>query len=539
MLAWNGKPLFDAGKFYNVRFIKYITVDPSFHGSVNLSRYSGFQGDTVTAFAVPDQHYTFDSYDITGAELTGSRFTIGDEDINIQGNFVPKVYSVSYYNDGNGTLAGSLTTATANMTGTLTATPNSHYLLGNYAVTGGNINGDRLTVTGDCSAKVYFTAEPKYNITLSQQVGGSISADKTTAYSGDIVNLSNTPSAHYNFMNYSLTGAVLTGSQFRMNNQNVTARANFSAWPVRNLTLQQQTGGTIGANKTTGYDGDTVTLSNTAAQNYEFASYSITGATLTGSNFKFGNGNVTAKANFNSIAPAKTFVLSSNRAYNVSATAGNRTGWDNLYKITPSSYNALDFIYAVDYKFKLSGTKTNAKFEAGIEFGGNYYNWNSTAKRWEGDSWERYNVMYNAQSSLNTAMFPIIRTIGAQESSAFKNFGCEYDNNGLYYLTTASNWTNNEVHLKYLGRQKHKNPVSAYMPLRSSFVSSFNPSTNVCLTSGVYGMQYWYVDYMWVYGGFYSGTTNNLRSYPGSSCVTIGLFSTADQAKAYKWLKSM
>ena len=109
----------------------------------------------------------------------------------------------------------------------------------------------------------------------------------------------------------------------------------------------------------------------------------------------------------------------------------------------------------------------------------------------------------------------------------------------MIFGTTAADWTNSEVHLKYLGRQKHKNPVSAYMPLRSSFVSSFNPSTNVCLTSGVYGMQYWYVDYMWVYGGFYSGTTNNLKSYPGSSCVTVGLFSTADQAKAYKWLKSM
>lgn len=318
MIVVNGKPLFDAGKFYDVKFIKYITVDPSLHGTVNLSRYSGEPGDVVTAFAVPDQHYTFDSYSITGAELTGSMFTIGNENIQIQGNFVPKVYSVSYYNDGHGTLTGSLTTATANMTGTLTATPNSHYLFGNYAVTGGSINGDRLTVTGDCSAKVYFAAEPKYNITLSQQVGGSISADKTTAYSGDVVTLSNTPSAHYGFMNYSLTGAVLTGSQFRVNNQNVTARANFSASPVRNLTLTQQTGGTITANKTTGYDGDTVTLSNTASQNYEFVNYSITGATLTGSNFKFNNSNVTAKANFNSIAPAQTFVLSSDRAYNVS-----------------------------------------------------------------------------------------------------------------------------------------------------------------------------------------------------------------------------
>ena len=221
---------------------------------------------------------------------------------------------------------------------------------------------------------------------------------------------------------------------------------------------------------------------------------------------------------------------------------GNRDGWDKLYRITPSSFNGMDFIYAVDYKFKLSGTKTNAIFEAGIDFGGNYYNWNSRANRWEGDSWARYSVMKNYMYPITSTKFPIIRTIGAEEHSAFKNFGCEYDSsNTLYYLNTGTDWTTKEVHLKYLGRQKHKTPVSAYMPLRSSFVSSFNPYTNECLTSGVYGMQYWYVDYMWVYGGFYSAYNNatTLITYPGSSCVTVGLFSTADQAKAYKWLKSM
>lgn len=297
MLAWNGKPLFDAGKFYNVRFIKYINVDPSLHGSVNLSRYSGEPGDIVTAFAVPDQHYTFDSYSITGAELTGSIFTIGNEDINIQGNFVPKVYSVSYYNDGHGTLAGSLTTATGNMTGTLTATPNSHYLFENYAVTGGSINGDRLTVTGDCSAKVYFAAEPKYNITLSQQTGGTIGANKTTGYDGDVVTLSNTADTGYTFTNYNVTGATLTGNQFAFNGGNVTAQGAFNHY-VYNLTLQQTSGGTITADKTTGYYGDTITLSSSPSAGYAFDSYSITGATLTGDKFKFSESNVTAQSNW-------------------------------------------------------------------------------------------------------------------------------------------------------------------------------------------------------------------------------------------------
>jgi hypothetical protein len=74
-------------------------------------------------------------------------------------------------------------------------------------------------------------------------------------------------------------------------------------WPEympdpRFLTLNQTVGGVITANKLSGYDGDIVTLSNTATGNYYFDSYSITGAILTGNSFKFNNSNVTAKANF-------------------------------------------------------------------------------------------------------------------------------------------------------------------------------------------------------------------------------------------------
>lgn len=70
----------------------------------------------------------------------------------------------------------------------------------------------------------------------------------------------------------------------------------------RYLTLTQTQGGTIAANKLSGYDGDTVTLSQTPNNGYVFNNYSITGATLTGSQFNFNGGNVTAKANYTQTA---------------------------------------------------------------------------------------------------------------------------------------------------------------------------------------------------------------------------------------------
>lgn len=74
-------------------------------------------------------------------------------------------------------------------------------------------------------------------------------------------------------------------------------------WPEyipdpRYLTLNQTTGGIITADKMSGYDGEIVTLSNTASSNYEFGSYSITGSTLTGNQFTFAGSDVTAEANF-------------------------------------------------------------------------------------------------------------------------------------------------------------------------------------------------------------------------------------------------
>lgn len=87
------------------------------------------------------------------------------------------------------------------------------------------------------------------------------------------------------------------------NNKVVTQSNSALGWSsyvpdVYNLYLNQTVGGIINADKFTGYSGDIVTLSNTAASNYYFDSYSITGSTLTGNQFAFNNSDVTAEANF-------------------------------------------------------------------------------------------------------------------------------------------------------------------------------------------------------------------------------------------------
>ena len=67
------------------------------------------------------------------------------------------------------------------------------------------------------------------------------------------------------------------------------------ATKVYTLTLNQQTGGTISADKMSGIAGEIVTLSNARDLGYTFDNYGITGATLTGNQFTFGDSDVTVE----------------------------------------------------------------------------------------------------------------------------------------------------------------------------------------------------------------------------------------------------
>lgn len=161
-----------------------------------------------------------------------------------------------------------------------------------------------------------------YNLFLQQPSYGTIAADTTSGYAGDIVTLSNTPSADCTFGGYSITGAILTGDQFTFIDSDVSADGTFTR-NIHNLTLQQQTGGTITANKTTGYSGDIVTLSNTPSAEYSAGSYSITGATLTGNQFAFGTDNVTAKCDFG----RKVYTLTLQNDGHGTISANKKTGY--------------------------------------------------------------------------------------------------------------------------------------------------------------------------------------------------------------------
>ena len=217
----------------------------------------------------------------------------------------PDFYRLSLLTSLYGSLTAAPLTGYAGSTACLTATPDADCHFVDYEVTGGSVNNNTFTyAANDATVKANFARNVHNNTTLTSNYG-TITATPTTANSGDVVTLTNTPSADCHFVNYEVTGATLTGDKYMVETEDVSARGVF-ARNIHNITLQTDGHGTLTASKTTGYSGDTITLTATPNTNYVFSGYTITGATMTGDSFKLKTNDVTTKAWFSYVSPTKS-----------------------------------------------------------------------------------------------------------------------------------------------------------------------------------------------------------------------------------------
>ena len=141
----------------------------------------------------------------------------------------------------------------------------------------------------------YSTHGIHRNIPVYEMNTVHCSASPIEGYKGTEVTLIDDAAWNEKFSAWALTGATATGNNIILNND-VTAQGIYET--AKNVTLQTDGGGTINSTKMSGFIGDQATLSNTPDATHVFSGYTITGATLTGSNFNFIGNDVTAKAWF-------------------------------------------------------------------------------------------------------------------------------------------------------------------------------------------------------------------------------------------------
>lgn len=273
----------------------------------NSTKVSGFIGDTATlSNDTPVWNEKFTAFTITGSNLTGNDFEFTGSDITAAANY-ETAKNVTLNTDGHGKIESTKASGFIGDTASLSNTASAGYTFTGYTTTGAVLTGSNFIFTGsDITAHAGYSANV-YNITLQNDGHGTIAANKTTGNIGDTITLSNTPATHYHFSGYTVTGATLTSNKFNLGAQNATAKGWFSEDPKYTLTLQTDGHGKISAGKTTGYAGDTTTLSNTASAGYAFKNYTVTGCTLNGSTITFNSQNCTAKVNFSALP--KTFTI--------------------------------------------------------------------------------------------------------------------------------------------------------------------------------------------------------------------------------------
>ena len=237
--------------------------------------------------------------------------------------------------------------------------------------------------------KTYSNHQLARYIDVYEVTTDGCSSSPMSGYKGTEATLIDQPAWNEKFSSWSLTGTTVTGNNYVINND-VTAKANYET--AKNVTLQTDGHGTIAASPISGFSGTIVTLSNTPNQDYSFLNYDITGATLTGSQFKIANSNVNVKANFRNALnpldlPAYTIRVKYTNGSNPSSAAYRGT-WTRV----STSPNVWDVKYETnDWSYLFVGSVTAGLIEV---MGANTTNVTSM-----------YEMFYNCKSLTSVELF--------------------------------------------------------------------------------------------------------------------------------------
>jgi uncharacterized protein (TIGR02145 family) len=130
-LSFNGKALLNNSKeMLWQRIIYEVTTATDGNGTITASPMSGVSGTNVTLSNTPNSGYTFSSYDITGAALTGSNFKFTGSDVTVK----------AWFRDLNTAVIGGRTYRTVTINGVTWLAENL-----DYGSTGVYYNNDEST----------------------------------------------------------------------------------------------------------------------------------------------------------------------------------------------------------------------------------------------------------------------------------------------------------------------------------------------------------------------------------------------------------
>lgn len=299
---------------------------------------------------------------------------------------VKQSYYVTVSESENGTVT-AVEYALPNDIVTLNVSPAENYALDTITVT--DASGNPVTVENNqftmpasaVNVSATFKYAPKYNITLNTSENGSVSADMQTATEGTTVTLTVIPDEGYELDTLTVmngeTEVTATDNTFVMPAGEVTVSATFKKIP-RTITIDNSTitNGSVEADKSTAAEGDTVTLTWTAAEGYMMDKITVTDSNgdevtvdqgLTSCVFTMPASNVTVTATFKEIPVASASIVWGSMAF----TYTDESGWaddgsEGAGTVTVTNTGEPSFNAKATYSAEIDYMNIRGTFDKGV-----------------------------------------------------------------------------------------------------------------------------------------------------------------------------
>lgn len=110
---------------------------------------SAVKGTVIDLVITPDKGYEVDTVKVNGEAITGTSFTMPENDVTIEVTFKKSTYTVTAAAAANGTVTADKATAQMGDTVTVTATPAADYELSKITVNGTAITGNTFTMPAE------------------------------------------------------------------------------------------------------------------------------------------------------------------------------------------------------------------------------------------------------------------------------------------------------------------------------------------------------------------------------------------------------
>ncbi len=274
-----------------------VTVGSVSNGTVTVSKSTANYGDTITVTAKPNTGYVLDTILVNGKAISGNTFKMPAKDTTVTATFKKASYKVTVGSVSNGTVTVSKSTANYGDTITVTAKPNTGYMLDQILVNGKSISGNTFKMPAKDTTVTATFKKVLYNVTVNTPKNGTAALSRVKASLGDTVTVTAKPNTGYELDTIKVNGKVISGTSFTMPATDTIVEVTFKK-VIYTLTVGKVTNGKVTLSASTATYGDTVFVKAEPNIGYELDQILVNGSAIKGESFKMPAQNTVVTATF-------------------------------------------------------------------------------------------------------------------------------------------------------------------------------------------------------------------------------------------------